>query len=265
MGRTLAIFCSALLGFATAAGARQLPGPDTPAASSTFEIVPLTPDQEAGLSTWLTALKKWQEYDQKWRNRPARDGWGRIAERRSSPTPPDWLEPYCTSVAEAGLTGFEERTEIACRVLADPRASFAAVPPPVNAKLSAEKPPPHSSFFTRLHLDGMWSTTSTNGRLYGIVGTHMSLVDIGRIQVFGPPGLMLMTVPDGYGGRQVELGYTWGLSIRLGDVRISAPTKNMTVFLNISKVFLGSMETAAGESRGYDIVGFSIAPRKKRN
>jgi Ca2+/Na+ antiporter len=45
---------------------------------------------------------------------------------------------------------------------------------------------------------------------------------------------------------------------------MGAPTKNMTVFLNISKVFLGSTDTAAGNSRGTDIVGFSIAPRKKR-
>jgi hypothetical protein len=36
------------------------------------------------------------------------------------------------------------------------------------------------------------------------------------------------------------------------------------VFLNISKVFLGSTDTAAGSSRGYDIVGFSLAPRKRR-
>ena len=47
-------------------------------------------------------------------------------------------------------------------------------------------------------------------------------------------------------------------------MRIGAPTKNMTVFLNLSKVFLGSSDTAAGSSRGYDIVGFSIAQRKKR-
>jgi hypothetical protein len=264
MGRVLAIFCSALLGLSTTAAARQLAASDGPPPPATFEIVPLTPDQEAQLTTWLTAVKKWQEYDEKWRNRPVHDGWGRIAERRPSPAAPGWLPVYCASVAAAGLAGFEERTEIACRVLDDPRASFAAVPPPMTARLDAEKPPPHSSFLTRLHFDGMWSTTSTNGRLYGIVGTHMSLVDIGRIQLFGPPGVMLLTVPDGYGGRRVALGYTWGLSIRLGDVRMGAPTKNMTVFLNISKVFLGSADAAAGSSRGYDIVGFSIAPRKRR-
>ena len=117
MGRTLAIFCSALLGFATAAGATQLPGPGTPVSSGAFEIVPLTPEQETELTTWLTALKKWQAYDEKWRNRPARDSWGRIAERRPSPTAPDWLDPYCASVAAAGLTAFEERTEQVLRLL----------------------------------------------------------------------------------------------------------------------------------------------------
>jgi hypothetical protein len=261
MSRTLAIFCSALLGVATTAVARQLPGPVAPA-STTFEIVPLTPDQDAQLTAWLTEVKKWQQYDEKWRNRPVRDGWGGITERRPSPAAPDWLAPYCASVAAAGWTGLEVRTEIACRVAADPRASFA-MPPPVPDRPDAEKSPPNSSFWTRLHFDGMWSTTSTNGRIYGIVGTHMSLVEIGRIQVFGPPGVMLLTVPDGYGGRRVTVGYTWGLSIRLTDVRLGAPTKNMTLFLNLSKVFLGSTETAAGSSRSYDIVGFSIAPRKK--
>jgi hypothetical protein len=89
-------------------------------------------------------------------------------------------------------------------------------------------------------------------------------VDIGRIQVFGPPGVMLLTVPDGHGGRQVTFGYTWGLSVRLADLRVAAPTKNVTLFLNVSKVFLGSVESGASSSRGFDIVGFSIAPRKKR-
>ena len=48
-------------------------------------------------------------------------------------------------------------------------------------------------------------------------------------------------------------------------MRMGAPTKNMTLFLNVSKVFMsGSAETQADGSRGIDIVGFSIAPRKKR-
>jgi hypothetical protein len=208
-------------------------------------------------------VKKWQQYDEKWRNKPVHDGWGRIAERRTSPEPPSWLAAQCASVAAAGLVGFDKATEIACRVLADPRASFTAVPTPASARANAEKPPAHSSFLTRLHVDGLWTSASTEQRLYGIVGTHLSLVDIGRLQIFGPPGVMLLTVPDGRGGREVTVGYTWGLSIRLVDMRMGSPTKNVTLFLNLSKAFLGSVDNAAGESRGYDMVGFSLAPRKK--
>jgi hypothetical protein len=263
MGRVLALFCSALLGFASIATAQDVRSPEPAATPAAFDIAALTAEQQGQLADWLSAIKKWQHYDEKWRNRPVHDGWGRIAERHPSPAAPDWLTAHCASVAASGLTEFDDRSAIACRVLADPRAPFTAVPPPASARPDAEKPP-HSSFLTRLHFDGMWSTTSTHARLYGIVGSHMSLVDIGRLQFFGPPGVMLLTVPDGYGGRRVAVGYTWGLSVRLGDVRMGAPTKNMTVFINVSKVFLGSAETAAGSSRAYDIVGFSIAPRKKR-
>ena len=42
-----------------------------------------------------------------------------------------------------------------------------------------------------------------------------------------------------------------------------APTMNMTVFLTISKVFLGSTEDRRREFARHDIVGFSSAPRKK--
>ena len=101
-------------------------------------------------------------------------------------------------------------------------------------------------------------------RLYGIVGTHISLVDAGRVQVFGPPGILLLTVPDGNGGRRVSLGYTWGASLRLADVRVGAPTKNFSVFLNVTKLFVTSGAIGPYGSQGYNIVGLSLAPLKKR-
>ena len=263
MGRVVALVCAALLSLARVATAQNVPSIEPPP-HPRGEVPALTPQQDAELTNWLTALKKWQQYDEKWRNRPVHNAWGNIAERRPAPQAPEWLAGYCASVAAARLSGFGERTEVACRVLEDPRSSFEAVPPPLSV-VPDQEISRHSSFLSRIHFDGMWSTTSTTGRLYGIVGSHLSLVDIGRIQLFGPPGVMLLTIPDGAGGRQMALGYTWGLSIRLGDIRLSAPTKNMTVFLNVSKVFLGPTEgEVAGSSRGYDIVGFSIAPRKRR-
>ena len=263
MGRLLIAGLSVVLLAVAPVGAQNLPPSEVPAGSSSFDIPAPTPEQEAQLTAWLAEVKKWQQYDEKWRNRPVRNGWAQIVDRKPAPPAPEWLTAQCDLMHAARLSGYDERLDIGCRVLDDPRASFAAVPVPLGVSPDAEKSP-HSSFFTRLHFDGMWSTTSTHGRIYGLVGTHMSLVDIGRLQVFGPPGVMLLTVPDGYGGRRVTLGYTWGLSVRLADVRVGAPTKNVTLFLNISKVFLGSAENETSSSRGFDIVGFSIAPRKKR-
>ena len=159
------------------------------------------------------------------------------------------------------MTGFDARVDHACRLVDDVRArpDQSAAPAPLDAEKTR-----HSSFFTRIHIDGLWTTTQNGSRFYGIIGSHISLVDVGRLQVFGPPGVMLLTVPNGHGGRRVTFGYTWGLSLRLADVRVGAPTKNLTLFLNVTKVFVASGASGAQATKGYDIVGFSLAPRKNR-
>ena len=206
-------------------------------------------------------MEKWQKYDEKWRNRPARDGWGRIGARKVPPDTPAWLPGHCAALAEAHLVGIDGRTEQGCKLADDPRATLN--PALLAAQIGGENPK-HSSFLTRIHLDGLWTTTQNGSRFYGIIGSHMSLVDVGRLQVFGPPGVMLLTVPNGHGGRRVTFGYTWGISLRLADVRLGAPTKNLTLFLNVTKVFVASGASASQSTKGYDIVGFSVAPRKKR-
>jgi hypothetical protein len=260
MRRVAGVVCFILIGCGRLASGQQVSS-EQPSAR-TFEIVPLTTDQESQLTTWLAEMEKWQHYDEKWRNRPVKDGWARIVDRKPPPGVPDWVPPHCASLAAAGLAALEERGARACRLLDDPRAPLAA---PGTQAVAAEKPPAHSSFWTRVHLDGLWTTTQSGSRFYGVIGSHLSLVDVGRLQIFGPPGVMLMTVPNGHGGRRITIGYTWGLSVRLFDMRMAAPTKNVTLFLNVSKVFLPTGgEVADQTGRGFDIVGFSIAPRKKR-
>ena len=255
------VFCSLILGVAGSAAAQPLATPVPLPASTTFEIDALTPHQDGQLTTWLWAMEKWQKYDEKWRNRPVHDGWARIVARKLPPEAPQWLAAHCASIAAARLVGFDARTEQACRLLEDPRAR---PDPSIAAALAASEKPTHGSFLTRVHIDGLWTTTSSGGRLYGVIGSHVSLVDVGRLQVFGPPGVMLLTVPDENGGRHVTLGFTWGISLRLVDVRVGAPTKNLTLFLNVSKVFLATGGYGGQNTRGFDIVGFSLAPRKKR-
>jgi hypothetical protein len=253
VAHVLLLSCAVLFG-----GAIVAAGQDTIALDS------LSQDQDRELTTWLEVMAKWQRYQARWGNRPARDDLGRIAPRKPVPDPPRWLSARCERAA-AAHTDLDPRETTACRLVDDPRASMDAVPTPVQtARLEDEKPDKHTSFLTRVHIDGLWTTASSNNRFYGLVGSHVSLVDVGRLQVFGPPGVLLLSVPDASGSRRITLGYTWGLSVRLADVRIFGPTRDMTLFLNVSKVWIATGSEGQGTSRGYDMMGFSIAPRKKR-
>jgi hypothetical protein len=254
----LTLSCLVLLEVSAAATSQQLPDPPPPTDTS----LDLLQDQDRALGIWLSAMEKWQRYDIKYSNRPAHDAMGSIARHRPPPDAPEWLGAYCTTAAAAHALELDPRTKVACLLLEDPRTPLAAVPTPAQAaRLNAEKSK-HSSFMTRVHLDGLWTSASSGTRLYGLVGSHISLVDVGRLQVFGPPGVLLLSVPDYAGSRRVTLGYTWGLSVRLADVRLFRPAKDVTVFLNVSKVWMadGADERTAG---GYNMMGFSIAARKK--
>jgi hypothetical protein len=255
-----------LVGFVAAVAAQDVhpPASDPPPSFIEASVTALSPDQDRELTSWLKAMEQWQRYDAKWYNRPARDRLGRVTARRPQPVPPEWLAAHCAEAAASGVLNLDARTTRACQLFADPRAPLGPAATHVQAaRASAEQKPKHTSFLTRVHLDGLWSTTSTTGRFYGLIGSHVSLVDVGRLQVFGPPGVLLLSVPDADGSRRITLGYTWGLSVRLTDVRLFG-SKDMTLFVNLSKVWIASGGDSTGTSRGYDIVGFSVAPRKNR-
>ena len=267
VARLLALALSVLLGLAIAAAAQDSATQDKPPSpiQPAREIsLALSEDQVSELDAWITAMEKWQRYQARWNNRPARDGFGRIAQRRQLPDPPEWLSAHCDAAAAAHVY-LDTQETTACRLLVDPHAPIQSVPNAIQkARLDAEKEPKHTSFLTRIHIDGLWTTASSNNRFYGIVGSHVSLVDVGRLQVFGPPGVLLLSVPDVNGDRRLTLGYTWGLSVRLADVALFGRSKDMTLFLNVSKVWTATGTESQGTGSGYDMMGFSIAPRKKR-
>jgi hypothetical protein len=248
--------CTMLLAAATGAAAQASPQQPPQRAEVDPDTPVLLPEQDRELAAWLTAMDEWRQFDAKWTNRVARDKLGRVAARPPVPEAPAWLPAYCIDASRAGVLDLQAHTRMACRLLADPRAAVGSVPAHVKAaRDDAERPAPYSKFLTRIHLDGLW-TTMNNGRSYGIVGSHMSLVDVGRVQVFGPPGVLVMTVPQADGSRRIELGYTWGVSIRLSDVRLFG-SKDMSLFMNVTKVWV-----SGGGS--HDIVGLSLARRARR-
>lgn len=262
--RLLALTSLLLVFVAVVAAAQSIPPPILEPAPADALVAPLSPDRDAELTKWLKAMEEWRRYDARWYNRPVRDSLGRATARRPAPDPPEWLGTYCADAAAAGLLDLDARTATACLLHDDPRAPIRSASLGTQAaRDAAETQPKRWSFLTRVHLDGLWSTAATTGRSYGLIGSHVSLVDIGRIQVFGPPGVLLLSVPEADGSRRITLGYTWGLSIRLTDVRLFG-TKDMTLFANVSKVWIAG-NGGNGALRGeYEIAGFSVAPRKKR-
>ena len=242
---------------------------DRPPLASTPVLLPpppdaLSPADRRELDAWVGAMRRWQRMDKRWHNEPAHDILGRIVDRVPKPPPPEWLDARCQSMG-LSATAAAAPLGTACGILAsldaDPTAT-AARAATAATRAAAEKVE-KSTFLTRIHLDGLWTSTSSDMPIYGLVGSHISLVDVGRVQFFGPPGVLLVSVPDASGSRRIVAGYTWGLSVRLGDVRLFAPSKNMTLFLTISKVWVPA-GTAVDrlEPGGFDVAGFSLAPRR---
>jgi hypothetical protein len=253
----------------TAAGARAqdaTPLPSTPILLPPFADA-LTAADERELDAWLDAMHKWQKMDKRWHNEPAHDPFGRVVTRVKQPDPPAWLQARCAPIAPAALATLPPPLGPGCRMLAsltsDPTAD-AIRTATATARANAEKTV-KNTFLTRVHIDGLWTSTSSDSRIYGLVGSHISLVDVGRVQIFGPPGVLVLSVPDGTGSREIRAGYTWGMSIRLGDVRLFASTKNMTLFVTIAKVWMfGGSPVEGLQPGGFDIAGFSLAPRKHK-
>lgn len=225
----------------------------------------LSPLEAKQLDDWLRAMAKWETSDKRWHNEPAHDPFGRIIKRAERPETPAWLDARCAALSPDAVATLTGPLANACRLLAqlteDPSAE--EVRAATAARRSSEETPVKGSFLTRVHIDGLWTTTSTDVRLYGLVGSHISLVDIGRVQFFGPPGVIVLSVPSPR-GREIRAGYDWGMSVRLRDIRLFSPTKNMTLFLTMSKVWLTGGTYDGLMAGGFDIAGFSIAPRKAK-
>jgi hypothetical protein len=262
-GGRLALTCGLSFGPALVSAAQPLTPATLPAAITERAFQPLTPDQDRELSRWLAGMDEWRRFDAKWFNRPARDSLGRRTERLQRPAPPSWLPASCKSATLERVLDLHPRLSAACRLLDDPWAPVLSMPTAVQVvRAEEEKPSKYTSFLERVHIDGLWSTPVTNGRSYGLIGSHLTLVDIGPVQLFGPPGVLVLSLPDGDGSRRLTIGVTWGLSVRLTDVTLPGD-KPMTLFLNLSKVWVGG-ETNDVTNSGHDIIGFSLAPGRRR-
>ena len=69
-----------------------------------------------------------------------------------------------------------------------------------------------ASFLKYLHTDVLWTPSETGAGMQGLVGVHLVVASIGRVNFFGPPGVMLVTQNTST-GKMVRVASTWGTSI----------------------------------------------------
>jgi hypothetical protein len=269
MRRLVMIACGCLLVVARLAQAQQTPLPSSPLVlppgSPSAAAPDLSADQDRELAAWISDMNRWLHQQKRWPNEPVHNNYGKIVERKAEPEAPAWLAQYCDRVKDVAAAMLPKRVEHACKLLAgataDPEAE--AIRQQTQAQRADSEKVVKSSFLSRLHIDGLWSTTSSDERYYGLVGSHISLVDVGRVQFFGPPGILLLRMPDADGTHEIRVGYTWGMSVRLADLKLLAPTKNATLFLSITKCWTVGNNADRLRPGGFDIAGFSIAPKRR--
>lgn len=232
--------------------------------------VSLTPEQIAEVGIWVKKMRSWSKYDQTWLNRVEKNNAGvPYKHHRQVPEAPPWLAARCEN--PAGEAALAEACLFFARIGLDTRA--AQIANDIQAQRQAHEKNEHNSFLTKIHIDGLWtqpqlgSSDGTTSRVYGLVGLHIGLVEVGkRIQFFGPPGVMISLTRDAYGAKQTRIGYTWGMSVKLTDFHVPfvwGSGQNATLNLDMVKCWLHGTGPLSAFGN-LNLAGFSISPAKKK-
>ena len=89
--------------------------------------------------------------------------------------------------------------------------------------------------------------------LGGIIGTHLAIANIGRLYIYGPPGVMLLRQRHG-AEWMLRPAFTWGFSFYLTEFTIPGwEGQNAQLFVNVTKVW-----TEGDQRNGIDMVGLSL-------
>ena len=125
----------------------------------------------------------------------------------------------------------------------------------VRERLEKEKPT-HSRFPKWLHTDVLWIPSQTGVHSYGLIGAHIVVINIDRVYVFGPPGIML--VLDDIGSeRRLRPAFTWGMSVLVGNLTVPGLQRTAQFYVNLTKSWtMGNFQT------GLDMVGLSVSWKK---
>ena len=228
---------------------RSAPAQD---AQATLDV-PFTAAQMSELKKWMADDADWEKWNNRWANRIAGH------KRRQRPEPPPWLAGEC-----AQLLGGEGLLVRACAHLKEISEDFAAAR--VRQTMTAQRQrheEPKSRFIERVHFGGGWPLMQTGGFKYGaLLESHVSIMNMGRVEV-NLPGIMILSLPDGSGGREVKFGTDVSLSFRLGDFRVPGIRQAYVLHLNLANAWTDADGAGFGLASRASLMGLSVTLKKQ--
>ena len=111
---------------------------------------------------------------------------------------------------------------------------------------------PFAKFLKWVKVDAAWMPGQLDAGFYGVIGMHVAVAKVGRLYVFGPPGVMLV-VQDTGEGRILRPAFTWGFSYALTEVRIPSTRRNAQLYLTLGRCWV-----TGSYSNGLNMVGLSV-------
>jgi hypothetical protein len=223
--------------------------------------IQLEPVERDEARRWMEDVRSYAAWYDRYRNRISRNIFGFIGERRQMPPVPGWLPAKCNLLANFDPPPSGPLSE-ACALLAFYRSNFTIAPGARQALLAQKQneQDPHSSFWKHVHLDAGWGSLDYRTHTYGLVGVHVTLPEIAkRLQIYLPPGFLLLSIPDGHGGRTLQPAATVGASIRMFAFEFPKNSPG-TAYFNLAKAFvINQSSSPTGTNAAVDLVGLSFA------
>ena len=254
------LFTLALLGASHAQAQDASAVPASPVQIIQELDIQLESGQRHDVTRWMEDVRDYASWYDRYRNRISRNIFGFVGDRRRMPPVLAWLPAKCDALADfvpppAGVLAD------ACRLLSVYRSNFTLDPGAQQALLAQKQheQDPHASFWKHVHLDAGWGSLDYRTQTYGLVGVHVTLPEIAkRVQIYLPPGFLLLSVPDGHGGRQFEPAATVGVSIKMFGFEFPQHRFG-TAYFNVAKAYVVNSGAAMSANAAVDLVGLSFA------
>jgi hypothetical protein len=225
-----------------------IPGSARAQDSQTATEIRFTEKQVSELKTWMSEDAKWEKWNKQWGNKVLSHP------VRHRPAPPAWLAEECSQ-----LIGGEGLLVQACshlkEISEDSNTAY------IRKAMAAQRKQQESSktrFIERVHFGAGWPLMQVGAFKYGgLFESHVSIAHLGRVG-FNLPGILILSMPDGNGGRLVKLGTDVTLSFRLGNFRVPGVRQAYVLHLNIANAWTDASAAALGFENRTSLVGLSV-------